>query len=1043
MCSLVAGFYIRVMLLSGSQFKKQLIPETASLILLGFLTVLFSGAMQILLAYYLWTRLPPTFPEVNGNNISSKVYPGTSNGRSYFDWYSPPLPSYSYPNYKFANDVCRTVPIVQLTTIGLFLFSIMNNIPGVIKNFCIIWKSDRFISVDEEGITKLHFWRESSYMRKSADKFLEHLYTDFEKDITENSSSFGNGSMSIQKSIQPEPTANEGSWKMKSDISDLGRLRVIGQVSESLNATSTKGDQYHNTGVAHLEVKLVKAFLCEMYLSGSLIHGTKNKKIVQDYMENKKIIKEQSPATASAAAAATAAQPDAGSAAAAAAPDAAGAEIHADEPKNAEGEVEGKQQIDEQKAYAGAARRRWMLKKCFTDILPMKKKSYENPEGIHVPTSFFEVCETRSFLAEALRLMDQTNTKTAGISKDIALEGEPLLFSALRDNTAVWPPPIEISLWPQPIQVCDQVRLNLVRIDYLRPSKWMRPNVWSWLNEYEEYEVVREQKKLEEAIIKFNEINKINKLSDKQATAIERIQSSSLTRVEEEDQIKRVKQMFEILETEFEKKKRGLVKAANSLITDQKIREEKEHIEKAKCGSSIYNFLTCTRKNDPFTNRPKKPAVSELESEDLTQFNALQKFLGRDFKDVLTSIPFSHFRPSKMIFLRILAFTFGVMPELISLLFMAVAGVQYILWSGFKVDSDTQGMEEIILATLAINFIYEIDDAVYDHVLPELYKEAHERDRFDITGYWISSETSVILDKCAGTASSKLWHEIRKWCCFYTRQTETEIKQNKDDSLKMLTRCQPIVHQTPLLQQEDPTGNKAAEPEERADQNVIVGNETKMKRRLSVTTDLVFPMTAQIGHTVQSLADKKVKDSIVEFATKVFKEETKDMTIWMDRFDENIRGKKSELSDNWNDWNDADPEAGGSPFVRAMKMSVTDQWNDIYLAHAYPFLYARKLRYAFANHLWERFLVFYGMWGMHLVMLIIIAIAIVGGYRTVAQCDRFAQDSEAWLGVFAKQVNCYQYGRGQLHLTFKHTRNSNFSMRPTLHPPLLILYNAF
>ena len=97
-----------------------------------------------------------------------------------------------------------------------------------------------------------------------------------------------------------------------------------------------------------------------------------------------------------------------------------------------------------------------------------------------------------------------------------------------------------------------------------------------------------------------------------------------------------------------------------------------------------------------------------------------------------------------------------------------------------------------------------------------------------------------------------------------------------------------------------------------------------------------------------------------------------------------------------------------------MKMSVSDEWNDMYLAHAYPFLYARKLRYAFANHLWERFLIFYGMWGMHLLVLIIITIAIVGGYRTTAQCNRFAPDGYKWLGVFAKQVDVVKSGREQL-----------------------------
>ncbi len=98
-------------------------------------------------------------------------------------------------------------------------------------------------------------------------------------------------------------------------------------------------------------------------------------------------------------------------------------------------------------------------------------------------------------------------------------------------------------------------------------------------------------------------------------------------------------------------------------------------------------------------------------------------------------------------------------------------------------------------------------------------------------------------------------------------------------------------------------------------------------------------------------------------------------------------------------------EPSVSAFDRAIQMSETDEWNDVYLAHAYPFLYECKLRYAFASHYWERFLVIYGMYGMHLLVLISIALAIVGGYRALARCDRFAPDGEAWLGVFARQVS--------------------------------------
>jgi hypothetical protein len=93
-----------------------------------------------------------------------------------------------------------------------------------------------------------------------------------------------------------------------------------------------------------------------------------------------------------------------------------------------------------------------------------------------------------------------------------------------------------------------------------------------------------------------------------------------------------------------------------------------------------------------------------------------------------------------------MAFVFGVLTEVSALMMITVAGIPYILWSGFKIGSDTQGIEEIILATLAIVFIYDIDESVYNHILPELYKEAHERDKFEITGAWISSSTHAILN---------------------------------------------------------------------------------------------------------------------------------------------------------------------------------------------------------------------------------------------------------------------------------------------------------
>ena len=116
---------------------------------------------------------------------------------------------------------------------------------------------------------------------------------------------------------------------------------------------------------------------------------------------------------------------------------------------------------------------------------------------------------------------------------------------------------------------------------------------------------------------------------------------------------------------------------------------------------------------------------------------------------------------------------------------------------------------------------------------------------------------------------------------------------------------------------------------------------------------------------------------------------------WCDSFNSTIRAAQSKqgLSSDWRE----------SPFVRAMKMSVTDQWNDLYLAHAYPFLYARKLNYAFSNHGWECFLVLYGKLGLHLIVLMSLTLIIVGGYRALANCGSFAP-SDSKLGIFAKQV---------------------------------------
>ncbi len=294
---------------------------------------------------------------------------------------------------------------------------------------------------------------------------------------------------------------------------------------------------------------------------------------------------------------------------------------------------------------------------------------------------------------------------------------------------------------------------------------------------------------------------------------------------------------FMKLEEELASKDIALRKAISALVFEEKLKKETKDQKScnSKLNSWLYKLLTCKVSSLP-DKKKNEPKIVEK----------MRKYLGRDFSDVLSAISFAHQCPSGMGRFRFLAFIFGILPELASLLFMAVAGVQYILWSGFKVDSDTQGMEEIILATLAINFIYEIDDAVYDHVLPELYKEAHERDRFEITGFWISSESSAILDKCQGASSSSRW-----FSCCSDRKGSHELGMEKQDGLRMLSKCEPLKWET-----ESKPQNHVIETEHKKETDKVNENE-KMQH-------LEAPCSAVLGFPCCTVCVDKLENQVEE-----------------------------------------------------------------------------------------------------------------------------------------------------------------------------------
>jgi hypothetical protein len=761
------------MLLSGSRFKKQLIPDTFTLFPLAFLGVIFSAGMQFVLAWYLWTRLPSSYPQTNGDGANLEPYPGTEGGRGYF--YSSqafarsPLPANQYPNYQFANDICRTAPVVQLVCIGLFLFSILNNVPGIMKNIAIIWASERFISEDEDGITKLHYWRESDYSREPENRFLMRFCNEYLRDFPLD------------------------------QVSDKSRLDIF-------------------------------VFICEMYFKGSIL--TSGKKQVKRTPE----------------------------------------------------------QAEDVKLFAAAARRRWMLPAYFPAVQPPSRASLhkieeekkEAKKGLtmveEIPRSFFEVNETRSFLAEALRLIDnEHNVKPIGTKEKLVeydkLEGlDGLDLNEQRgpgkdqeDNPITEPPSI---------QFCDEARFNLVRVDYLKPSAWLRPLA---------YRAAKASK---------------DKSADQGAAGTTAGTTVNPTRLE-----------------------------------------------------AIWALMQ---------GRSSTPSEK-------TFFGLLRNQLGKQFSDLHPAVRLLQF-PSRMRRFRFLAFLLGVLPEIVTLAMIAVAGIPYILWSGFKVDSDTQGMEEIILATLAIVFIYDIDDSVYEHILPELYKIAHERDRFELSRGWISSETAgnlaAIVQRSSGEPKQK--------------KEGGRAKRDRDmeKRIRRLMRCHPLVwvakrEKDELLSQEDQVSPQAELVMGPVSFCGVAGglrsSGEELEERLAQED-----MDVELGGTATTAEEKRQNEEI-----------SKGMRLLMRQFDRAMTVLSMTAE-------------------RALAMSVSDHWNDLYLARAYPFLYARKLRYVLAGHLWERFLVFYGSFGLHYPVLVCISVIIVGGYRSLARCERFAPQGSSF-GIFGAQ----------------------------------------
>ena len=104
------------------------------------------------------------------------------------------------------------------------------------------------------------------------------------------------------------------------------------------------------------------------------------------------------------------------------------------------------------------------------------------------------------------------------------------------------------------------------------------------------------------------------------------------------------------------------------------------------------------------------------------------------------------------------------------------------------------------------------------------------------------------------------------------------------------------------------------------------------------------------------------------------------------------------------DEEDEEEEEFRAAFRKAMRLAEwqeeqmsEDSHADWFFARQYPFLYARKFRHYFGRHLLEGVVWAYGRFGMHVLVLVAVAVAIVGGFRQAQQC---AQMDGAGGGTF-------------------------------------------
>ena len=289
----------------------------------------------------------------------------------------------------------------------------------------------------------------------------------------------------------------------------------------------------------------------------------------------------------------------------------------------------------------------------------------------HLPRIAFEIVETRNFLAEVLRMLDKENGRHLSSSNWEEPEYEDdevsLIFSCRSFslgkramNNVVTQRCTEIGLLFLQEELCEKIKYNLVRADYLKPSRLRQSAKKAYEDHQNEQRVRRERRKVTRELQEAAKSVRHN--ADR---AAEKQIPNSAGRLATKSGIN------------------GAWYCGYKYCDDGKC---KCGCCAGQCGpTNGCSCEACFALLSPVEQR-KVSKLLQVQGVELDAdfYDELEEILGTGYQD-MTLFRHMHTISNRMWAFRFFAFFFGVLPEVLTLIMIIIAGVQYILWCGYKV----------------------------------------------------------------------------------------------------------------------------------------------------------------------------------------------------------------------------------------------------------------------------------------------------------------------------------------------------------------------